>query len=399
MAPPESTSSPAAAKDATSVNATKGAAASVAAVATKDKAPFPVGPAGKRELRNELKATTNPARTIQEFQESHSLHTMMAKAFGTIPSSKYKNTRKTTGAVETMDSDSVLKFLSHLGVRQYEVHKRVSDSLLQQLCEDIRNTDQEEPLLDLLQACWVYSTTISELRPVLWALLKQLGPRTPLPVLTALTERTTTTANDDKEAKTTTSTTETTTSSLRYAEIFKPLPLSFKRWCWEADWDNRIVVPLEQGQSFVPDPAHFLHQAQTTVLYETLSPHLDSYLNDPLLSEAASRIFGLTIAERRILTTQRRALTKRSAAPSTAAGAPSVLTTGKAVSQLRNLLCDASYRPKLLYAVLSILMAPRCHREGVFGRRATFALYLGGRYSPVGRWPFAQGVHGSSLPH
>jgi hypothetical protein len=71
-----------------------------------------------------------------------------------------------------------------------------------------------------------------------------------------------------------------------------------------------------------------------------------------------------------MLTTQRRALT--SAASSSTPGAsgilrstpsaPDPLTSGKAVSQLRALLCDmigtaSSYRPKLLYAFLSMLMA------------------------------------------
>lgn len=310
-----------------------------AAIKKKDKAPFPVGPAGKRELRNELKATTNPAKTIQEFQESHSLHTMMAKAFGTVPATKFKNTRNTAGTLEALDSDSVMTFLSHLGVRQHDVHKRVSDSLLQQLCEEIRKTVQEEPLLDLLQACWAYATTISELRPVLWAVLKQLGSKTPLAVLTALTER-------DKDG------------ALRHAEIFRPLPASLKRLCWEADWDNRI--PFDHLSN---EPVLYLEQVKATVLYETIHPYIEDYLKNQLLCEAANRPFCATISERRILTTQRRALTKTSTTTAPAAGA---LTSGKAVSHLRSLLCDTTYRPKLLYAILSILMAQHGATDKVF---------------------------------
>jgi hypothetical protein len=71
-----------------------------------------------------------------------------------------------------------------------------------------------------------------------------------------------------------------------------------------------------------------------------------------------------------VLTTQRRALT--SAASSSMPGTSGILrstpsatdplTSGKAVAQLRSLLCDmvgtaSSYRPKLLYALLSMLMA------------------------------------------
>ena len=46
---------------------------------------FPIGVQAKRELRRELKRSKNPARTIQKFQQTHSLHSMMARAFGTLP--------------------------------------------------------------------------------------------------------------------------------------------------------------------------------------------------------------------------------------------------------------------------------------------------------------------------
>lgn len=320
----------------------------------KDKIPFLVGPAGKRELRNELKATTNPAKTIQEFQESHSLHTMMAKALGTVPIKKYKNTRNTVGTVETLDSDSVMTFLSHLGVRQHEVHKRVSDALLHQLTEEIRKTAAEEPLLDLLKACWAYATTIPELRPVVWSVLKQLGPKTPLAVLIALTER-----DDD--------------GSLKHSEVFQPLPASLKRLCWEADWDNQI--PLDVNS----EPLLYLEQVKTTVLLETFQPFIEQYTQNPLLQDAANRPFVATVSERRILTTQRRALTKSATTTTAALTTTTVagsftshnntLTSGTAVAHLRALLCDTSYRPKLLYATLSVLMAqhgttPTCFLGG-----------------------------------
>lgn len=341
------------------------AAASSSTKLPKDKVPFPVGPAGKRELRLALKATTNPALTIQEFQESHSLHTMTAKAFRTVPAAKYKNTRKnqTAGALETLDSDSVMTFLSHLGVRQHEVHKRVSDALLQHLCDEIRKTEQNQqdepslPLLDLLQACWVYSTTISELRPVLWALLKQLGAQTPLAVLIALTER----EDDDNDNN-------AGLGALRHAEIFRPLPLSLKRMCWEADWDNRIVLPAVADPTLFSEPLSYLNQVRKTILYETVHAHVEAYLHNAPLCAAANRTYCLTVSERRIVTTQRRALTKSTtitaAGPDTAA-----LTSGKAVSHLRNLLCDTSYRPKLLCAILSMLMAKHgsCHVEFLGG--------------------------------
>jgi hypothetical protein len=184
---------------------------------------FPVGPAGKRELRRALVKSTDPAKTISTFQQRHSLHSMVARAFGTTPSYEYRATRKNstvvagagglataaaaattatmTGTaaaparktVETLDTDSVMTFLSHLGVRQHEVHKRISDTLMKALIDEVRKSGagvgggggggnsgtmssaHKDRLLDLLKSCWMYATTIPELRPVLWAVLKQLG--------------------------------------------------------------------------------------------------------------------------------------------------------------------------------------------------------------------------------
>ena len=114
-----------------------------------------------------------------------------------------------------------MTFISHLGISQHFVHKRITDALLHELCDMIRHTSavatststnstQEyyqnrlnkssncerirasatnSALYDLLKSCWVYTTTISELRPILWTILKQLGHQTPIPVLLALTER------------------------------------------------------------------------------------------------------------------------------------------------------------------------------------------------------------------
>jgi hypothetical protein len=181
---------------------------SAATPASSSNAPvFPVGPAGKRELRKALIRSTDPAKTISSFQQRHSLHTMMARAFGTTPSYEYRATRKNSvvasgaagaGAtpssaktVESLDTDSVMAFLSHLGVRQHEVHKRISDTLMKSLIDEIQkanigstshargnnsnNNNSKAGLLDLLKSCWMYATTIPDLRPVLWAVLKQLG--------------------------------------------------------------------------------------------------------------------------------------------------------------------------------------------------------------------------------
>jgi len=321
---------------------------------------FPVGSAGRRELRRALVRSTDPAGTIQAFQQSHSLHSMMAKAFGTTP--RYKARDESDSNVESLDTDSVMLFLSHLGVTQYDVHKRISDTLLKELEDEIRNAQSQEPLLELLKSSWAYATKFpdSELRPVVLAVLKKLGEETPLAVLTALAER--------DEGK------------LRHAEIFHHLSPLLKRLVWEADWNQRI--PLEPDT----EPKAYLEQVKSSLLFETIEPLTEQYYSSKLLVESANRPFVASIRERRMLTTQRRAST--SAIPTTGAatgGVGSVLrgsqqqstttteshSSGKAVLQLRDLLCDSvgsssSYRPKLLYAILSILIAQHGANEKFF---------------------------------
>lgn len=289
---------------------------------------FPVGPAGRRELRRELRNASNPKKTIEDFQNTHSLHAQMTKAFGTVPRTQYKATRSTR-ELETLDTDSVVTFLHHLGIPNHIFHKRISDTLLKSLEERIRTTQKSELLLELLKSCWVYATTIAELRPILFGVLRKLGPQTPLPVLLALAER-------------------DATNELKHSEIFQQLPLALKRLCWEADWDNRV----SEG---ISDPQSFLQATRQTLLYETVQPHLESYLKNETLMDLANRAFVNTPSERKVLTTQRRALTKNA----------SVFTTGKAIVHLRNLMGESSsskavssnQRPKLMFAVLSILMA------------------------------------------
>ena len=196
-------------------------------MSSSNKPLFPLLSTEKKELRKALVRSKNPVATITSFQQSHSLHSMMAQAFGTVPVHDKKKTNgndtknEEEGEVESLDSDSVMVFLSHLGVSQHEVHKRVSDTLLKQLEDEIRKTGSQEPLLELLKSCWSYATAQPELRPVLWAVLKQLGEKTPNAVLIALAER-----NDAHQ--------------LKHADIFKPLPTLLKRLVWEADWKQRI---------------------------------------------------------------------------------------------------------------------------------------------------------------
>ena len=372
---------------------------------------FPIGSAAKRELRREFVRTTDPAATIQEFQESHSLHAMMARAFGTMPiyearaaaaaaaataekkdDNDDKNDTKgpqqsqsqsqaTTRNVETLDTDSVMTFLSHLGLTQFEIHKRISDTLLKQLDEEIRKLETEKPLLDLLQKCWPHVVSFPYLRPVLWSVLKQLGERTPLALLEALTERGG--GGDDDDDK--------DGGALKHAEIFKSLTPLLKRLCWEADWENRVPISVEVSSS---SGQAYLKKVQATLLWETIQPVMNEYFANPVLVNAANLPFVASKSERRVLTTQRRALTSTTAAATASAPSSSsssstttasllrtsggatmthskttatpqnpFASAGKAVAALKTLLSDtttgsagAVYRPKLLYALLSILI-------------------------------------------
>lgn len=156
---------------------------------------FLIGAVARRELRTVLRQTTDPGVTITSFQKSHSLHAMLAKAF---------HSEEGSAANETLDTDSVLVFLNHLGVTQHQVHKRIATMLTSQL-EDVIRKSATEPLLKLLKSCWQYSTVIPDLRPVLQACLKQLGTETPLPVLLRLAER------DDE-------------NTMKYPDLWHPLP-------------------------------------------------------------------------------------------------------------------------------------------------------------------------------
>jgi hypothetical protein len=329
---------------------------------------FPVGPSGKRELRRALLKSTDPSKTIATFQTTKSLHSMFARAFGTTPIHELKkeDADNENIKVESLDTDSALLFLHQLGVSQHEINRRISDTLQKQLEEEVRKTNNQAALLTLLQNSWPYATVLPELRPVLLAVLKQLGDQTPLAVLNAFSER------DDETGK------------LKHLEIFKSLPSLLKRLVWEADWDAKLPLAIEQS---VESPKQYLKLVQSTLLVETAQPMIEAYTQHPTLLESAQKPFVYTARERRVLTTQRRALATAAASSTTttstsalvkssaAAGGgsnatisktkeqeDSKMTTGKAVSQLRQFLGNttggtASYRPKLLHAVLQLLMA------------------------------------------
>ena len=293
---------------------------------TKSKS-FPIGAAARRELRTVLRQTTDPGVTIANFQKSHSLHAMLARAFHTTPRAADASTSSSSvddgTTTESLDTDSVLVFLNHLGVTQHQVHKRISNMLTSQLEEEIRKSSGE-PLLRLLKSCWPYSTTIPDLRPVLHACLKQLGTDTPLPVLLRLAER----APD---------------GAMQYPEVWHPLPPLLKRLVWEADWDHCTSKTNNHLEA--------LEQQRKTLFAQQLAPWIEQYSSTPELIGTSNLTFVASLRERRLLTTQRRAV----------GSTQQLVDAAKAVSEIKSLLSNgdspaSSYRPKLLHACLSMLM-------------------------------------------
>ena len=328
-----------------------------------------VGPMqGKREVRRALKKSTNPKETIEKFQQKNGLHSMLAQAFGTVPEydDEVVGGDNNNNKKESLDTDSVLAFLKYLGVSQYEVHKRISDTLQKNLEDEIRKVHNQAALESLLQNSWKFAVQVPELRPILWAVLKQLGEKTPPAVLKELGK--------------------TDNGKLKYAEIFKPLPSLLKRLVWEADWDSKVTDHLALSSS-EEDPKQYQTLVQSTLFFAEVQPLIETYCSSSHLVEHAKQFFVTTQTERRCITTQRRALasstltstatSKTSAASLLGSSSKASTTTntttatsshsptsgsGKAVSELRKLLGKtasgtASYRPKLLHALLSMLMA------------------------------------------
>lgn len=317
----------------------------------KSRKNFLIGPAGQREVRNLLRRADNPKQTIQDFQQTHSLHSMFAKAFQTIPKHAAK---EGDDKLEPLDTDSVLTFLYHLGVSQHEVHKRISDALKLNLEDEIRKVEGTEPLLNLLKSCWQYATTIPELRPVLWAVLRKLGSDTPVAVLERLGERGT-----DK-------------ATLKHKEVWHPLPTLLKRLVWEADW-------VKYMKNKDPDnPKEYLELVQTTLFAQRLNPLIEQYVSQTVLRESANKTFVSSQIDRRLPTTQRRSLTSSKGGKNAFKNdskqkifEEAMLKCSQAIFEFRKLMSDGdspAYRPKLLYATLSLLM----------GYHGTSPAFLGG---------------------
>ena len=304
---------------------------------------------------------------IKKFQQDHSLHSMMAAAFDTQPRYKASATTRSKGkeTVESLDTDSVLEFLSHLNVSHHQVHQRIADTLLKQLEDEIRKTTDDKPLLDLLADVWGYTVKLkqAQLRPIIWTILRKLGEKTPLAVLQALAER-------DADG------------SLKNEAIYSPLPPLLHKLVWEADWTERIAHEVDM------EPKAYLEKVSETILFQTMNPCIVQYCTNKLLVQSANLPFVGSTRDRKIMTTQRRALSAASAAQSVP-GAASLIrgknaqstkteeaTSGSAIAQLRNFLTSTGsksvYRPQLLYALMSILIGKHGSQNETFLGGADF---------------------------
>jgi nickel-dependent lactate racemase len=312
------------------------------------------GATGQRVLKRAFQTAKGKSgdQVVREFQQANSLHSMMATAFDTKP--RYENEEAQLGkdveTTESLDTDSVLEFLSHLGVSHLQAHKRISEHLSKRLTDEIEKTTDHGSLLVLLPDVWAATVKFEQkqLSPIISSILKKLGEATPEAVLLALAER-----NDDGSLK----------------NQFIALPEFLHKLVWEADWNHQILGSVSV------DPKTYLEKASKTLFFQQLNPFVEQYCTNKFLVRSANTPFVNNKRDRQINTTHRRALTANSAAPPVAGSAPLHLgkgnasattddaSSGNAIVNLRDFLKDDSpehklvYRPKLFHALLSILMA------------------------------------------
>lgn len=314
---------------------------------------------GQRNLKRILRQNPN----IPTFQRSYSLHAMYAQAFQTNTSFKKNDStraakkqkiqeQKEGVMVEPFQPDSVLQFLSHLGVSSTNVHIKIEEVLRSKLEEEIEKIDLRkkngfDALSKLLIQAWE-ARDVPELRPVLVTVIKKMGEKTPTQLLQRLADR-----EED--------------GSLKYAELFAQFGLPMKRLVWEADWEKGFSNALEEnnneGSTGIKSDA-----PTSSLLSDLLNGHIKEYCDDEDLVRVAEISFVGSIAERRILTQQRRTITSNA---STTLPTSNILgkkddrssttmifsTSAEAISKMKEIIGD---RPNLLAAVFHLLI----HKHG-----------------------------------
>lgn len=308
---------------------------------------------------------------------------MFARAFGTTP------IHEGTDNLEPLDPSPVLEFLSHLNVSRHEVHSRVASALRTAIEDEIQRMPLSsggvglEPLLNLLKSVWQFRD-VPELRPILVCLLKRLGDHTPVQMLRRLGVKKTEKEGGPHDGE------------LKNAELLSQLGPHMSRLVWEANWDERLeaVTARYAGQNVVLSGP--VEQELTlkgpTILAHLISQSIQSYLNDPILVQAADLTFVASTSERRCNTKSRRmksvepgrvggssvgALASISGAKQTENAEKASPKEEKAVrasaAAIASIKDTIGSRPKLLGAVLDMLISEYASNGGGLGRITTMS--------------------------
>ncbi|KAL7542783.1 hypothetical protein ACHAXR_012090, partial [Thalassiosira sp. AJA248-18] len=357
---------------------------------------FPCGStATKKHIRHAFRHSSDARTTIEDFQQSNSLHSMFAKAFGTTPAHESTQNKE---AAEPLDPSPVLDFLSHLGVTRHEVHSRVASSLRSAIEDEIQrmpisaltttspdgggaakssSTTPGEAghraLLNLLKSAWQFRD-VPELRPVLVCVLKRLGDHTPVQMLRRL------------------GTKKSETTGLKNAELVSQLGPHLQRLVWEADWDAKLELVTKRsdgGQAAGSEEELMLRGS--TILADLVRSSVDAYVTDAVLAQKADLSFVGTVSERRFATKLRRVGAKDSEATGNAGESISTLasigvtkasntanikdekSTPSSAVAVASIKETIGSRPKLLGAVLDMLIAEHATKGGGLGHMKTLS--------------------------
>lgn len=361
-------------------------------------ADFPCGSNSAKCQNHIRKAFGKDARaSIQSFQQSNSLHSYFAKAFGTVPvheaSQRKEKQQQATSTikhnVEPLDPSPALEFLSHLGVSRHEVHSRVATALRAAIEDEIQrmplpstnsnnsrlnninSVDEDhghQSLLRLLRSAWLFRD-VPELRLVLICLLKRLGENTPVDVLRTLGTKK---GEDSKE--------------LKHADLISQLGPHMQRLVWEADWDAKVKAARGTTDANSRSEEEITLRG-STILADFIKPAVEQYVNDDVLVQAAELTFVGGISERRQATKSRRMEAKDSdltggadeatsgtlasigvgSKTSSKAGKDERTVTPSSAHAISSIKVTVGRRPKLLGAVLDMLISEFATSGGGFG--------------------------------
>ena len=389
----------------------------------------------KKHIRLAFRNSTNDARTtITDFQVSNSLHCVFAKAFGTTPTIQHQlgsssreiveDTETTNKVVEgshavaeeeSLDPSAALEFLSHLDVSRHEVHTRIASALRSAIEDEIQrmpilasstsstnatNATGEAghlALLNLLKSAWLFRD-VPELRPILICVLKRLGEATPVQMLRRLALK----KNASEPSSSTLAVlgmgaaSAAATGSLKYAELVSQLGPHLQRLVWEADWDEKLESARkcnydDWGEN--EEGGGELTLSGKTILADLIRPSVEAYITDTVLVQQADLAFVGTLSERRFATKMRRIVGGNTDPEgSEKAGDGSIIASiggggAKAPTKTGTNIDDKSTpssalavawvkevignRPKLLGAVLDMLIAEHATKGGGIGYDAT----------------------------